>query len=590
MALTPQMIAQANAATGKQVALEPDAPPTRASEIRALGKTAPTSPASDVAASSLGAEALGVGKDYVENVAGDYANTADKIKENLDTTPPNPSLGTEIQKGYQTAGDVAGAAVAPIAEAPGIKQAGEGMNAVGKNIAAQLMKIPEYADFFGKLSKALDAHPEIAKDLGATYNIASLGLGGEGAGESAAAGFEKGADLAGKAKEAMTPPETPPGATAPAESEGPSIIDTARAAMTKGNQIPTLESAAGNISKSAEEAEGRGVPIGDSSLHDPLARYDEHVATQLGVLKDAKADTALDAVGSKIGDAFDTVAKQRRDAGETMASELEKIGDKPTDASGALAKFNAELTKNGIAVDPEEGLIRSNTSKVTESDKSLLSQYHDELKSLGSNPTIAHLDAFLSRIPDEINVYKAKNNIIGSTNGERIIKSNLKELRSQFDPSEGKSYLKDYSAARAKYADLSKFLEEGVSHLGKKTQSGDYAKDASIAKSSVQSMLNNGKKDWLLKLEQHTGYPAIDDATLALQAMKDTGDYRGASLLESLTSGATKGEIPHVPTTGTGIVNALAGHLLKKGTQKFTGTPVEQTRRFLQALQKAKKP
>lgn len=588
MPLTPQMIQAMNAATGNNVSLDPSAPPTRAQQIRSLGK-ADGGPTGDAVAPNIGTQALDVGKNYVKDVAGDYADAADKITKNLTSIPPNAGLGAEIEKGFQTTGDIAGAAVAPIAEAPGIKQAGEGMNEAGKNIAAQLMKIPAYADFFGRLSKALDAHPEIAKDLGATYSIGSLGLGGEGAGESAAAGLEKGIDLAGKAKKAMTPPEGT-SMMGPTVSDGPGFIEKAQLAATKGNQISTLESAAQKgIALPGEETirDAKGVPItAESAIKSPLERYDEHVASQESALKDAKADTALGAVGSKIGDAFDSVVKQRRDAGEKMSNELEKIGDKSTDASGAISKFNAELTKNGIAVDPEEGLMRSKTSKVTESDKDLLSQYHDELQSLGSNPTIAHLDAFLSRIPDEINVYKAKNNIIGSTNGERIIKNNLKELRSQFEPGAGKGYLKDYSTARAKYADLSRFLDEGVSHLGKKTQSGDYAKDASIAKSSVQSMLNNGKKDWLIQLEKHSGYPAIDDATLALQAMKDTGDYRGASLLESLTQGATKGELPHVPTTGTGIVNALAGRLLKKGTEKFTGTPVEQTRRFLQSLKK----
>lgn len=431
---------------------------------------------------------------------------------------------------------------------------------------------PHIQAVVGKLKEFSAKHPEASGDLGAILNIAGIVPGGKAA-ELGLEGIGKGAELASKAGGKVAD------AAAATKDMAGSAVERAQLAATKGNQLPTLESA----------ATGKTVPIpGDSMIRDPLARYDEHVATSQNAIKDAKADTALGKVGSHIGDAFEQEVKRRKEVGETMASELEKIGEKPTDLSDAITHFHSELNKNGVSLDAESGdLGRGKTSKLTESDTSLLNTYARDLHSLGPNPSIAELDAFLSRAPEELKVYKAKNNIIGTTNGERIVKNNLTQLRSQLDPAKtGKSYLKDYAAARKDYADTSKFLDEGVTHLGKKTQSGDYAKDASIAKSSVQSMLNNGKKDWLIALEKRTGYPAIDDATLALQSMKDTGDYRGASLLEAITKGAHNGELPSIPTTGTHIVNAALGKLLKTGARKFTGTPIEQTRRYLESLKK----
>lgn len=440
------------------------------------------------------------------------------------------------------------------------------------------LKNPADTEFWqallGKIKEFQQNHPEASANLGAIFNLATLAPG-EGV---AAKGIEDAGKLATKAGDvASAAGEKIAAVPGIAKDAAANAIQKTQLAVTKGNQLPTLESAA-----------QKAIPVpGETKLKDPLATYDEHVATEQRALKDAKADTSLGVVGARIGDAFEQVAKQRSEAGATMSSELEKIGDKPTNISGAISNLHSELNKNGVALDAESGeLMRGKTSKLTESDSALLNTYTNELHSLGTDPSIAELDAFLSRAPEELKVYKAKNNITSTTNGERIIKNNLTQLRKQFEPSTGKGYLKDYAGARKQYADLSSFLEEGQPFLGKKTSAGDYAKDASLAKSSVQSVLNNGKKDWLIKLEHLTGYPAIDDATLALQAMKDAGDYRGASLLESLTSGASKGELPKVPTTLTGVANHFLGKGLKIGAQKFTGTPIEQTRRYLQSLRK----
>lgn len=597
--LTPQMIQQANKVTGNNISATGTSPVTsRAAQIRALGNspnesTTPDSEPAESDTDTLGADTakqtlagIETAKQGVEEGADIFADPETDVNAGSKTSVTT-AVGDELQKTggllHAGASAVIGGAqsiFAPIAAT--IQKLSQ--TASDNPIVQGFASSPEVSAFLDAVNQHSDntkaawnalqaAHPAIARSIADSVGVAGTVLGGEeGSPEADIGGTIKDtASAIGDKVNKMTTPNPNPGPELSEQPSAPGLVEKAQLAATKGNQIPTLENAA-----------QKPIPIpGSTQISDPLARYDEHVATEQKALKDAKADTALGNVGSKIGTAFKTEVATQRETGGRMASELDKISEKPTDATSAQSNFKNELTKNGLAVDEDGSLLSGRTSKVTDQDKALLEDYNHRLTELGPKPTVAELDAFLSRVPDEINVYKAKNAITGTTNGERIIKGNLTELRNQLDPVKtGKGYLKDYAAARSEYAKRAKFIQNGVGHLGKITESGDFAKDASLAKSSVQSILNNGKKDWLLELERRTGYPAIDDATLASQAMKDVGDYRGNSLLELLSSG--KGGVPEVPTS----LGKVAGQLLNFGKKKFAGTPIEQTRRFLQSLKK----
>jgi len=304
----------------------------------------------------------------------------------------------------------------------------------------------------------------------------------------------------------------------------------------------------------------------------PLSLYDEFYKQEQAFKTDIKQDTAIGLVGERIGGAYDNVITARRAVGKTMEKELAKIGDIKTNVSTGFSNFEEELLKNGVRFDSKTSkLLVDKTSKVAGTDKKLLETYIKELNKLNAEPSVAELDAFLSRVPQEIDIYKSKNNIVKVTNGERIIKQNLRQLREQISPKVNPLF-ENYYKARTDYSELSNFLDEGASFLGKKTQTGDFAKDASLAKSSVQSILNQGKKDWLLSLEDLTGYHALDESMLALQAMKDAGNFRGQSLLDLMTQETAK-----IPTT--------VGQVVEKGKEvvgkKFVGEPYEQTRRVI---------
>lgn len=322
---------------------------------------------------------------------------------------------------------------------------------------------------------------------------------------------------------------------------------------------------------------------GQTIRRDPLKTYDEFYDQEQKFKTDAKQDTAISVVGERMGDAYESVVRMRRAAGAKMSDEMKIAGDKKVDISNGFTTIEGELANSGLRYDAETGtLFRTKTSKVTTQDRRIVQKYFDELSQLGTNPTAAELDAFLSRIPAELDVYKQKNNITSVTNGERIVKQNLQELGKSLTPETDPAFA-GYAQAKKDYATLSGFLDEGASYLGKKTQSGDYAKDASMAKSAVQSVLNNGKKDWMLKLEDLTGYPALDEAVLAIQAMKDAGNFRGNSLLELLTPK----EAPSVPTSKGQIIMRAANKAVEVAERKMSGTPREQTRRFMTEKAKA---
>jgi len=351
-------------------------------------------------------------------------------------------------------------------------------------------------------------------------------------------------------------------------TKGKQVVADTKTALSRSNVPENFQASVERLSRPKVTTKGA------TPQKSPSQKYQEYYKQEQKFKTDIKQDTAVSKVGEDIGNQFDTVIAKRRSAGKVMGDEIVKVGSKKIDITESFPKLEVELKNNGVTY--SKGKVKlSDTSKITIQDANLLNNYITELNKLGTNPTAAQLDAFLSRTPENLKIFKAKNNITSTTNGERMIKGNLSEIRNSLikDPQ-----LAVYAKARKSYADLSDFIDEGISYLGKKTQSGDYAKDASIAKSSVQSILNNGKKDWLLKLEDLTGYPAVDNAMLALQAMKDAGNFRGNSLLELLTSGE------NIPTSKLGVIEKVLQAGYEKGKKAFTGSPSEQTIRLIEEI------
>lgn len=525
----------------------------------------------------------------IKSDIGTYADSINKTNSNNQNVP---------SKALQDVGSAAslGSSIATDVVKPAIND--QTKDAI-KNVIGKVGNTP-VAQALGKAWDAFTkAHPEAAANLGATGSIASILPTPEAAEGAAVKAGEVGArateiaDAGSKAvkqtasdtvKNVLTPVRTKI-----AEGKVPFVKGLDEQVKTSAQRLkPIAESADASgknglspqLAQSAERARDAAPfkPSVGAAVRKPLVEvYDDFAKQEAKHLADIKEDPAISMVGSKIGDAFKDVVKQKQAAGKAMGDALQKTANVAVDTKGAFSNFQKELLDNGATFDAVKKELTTGDSKFGSADKSILEKYASELQGLGNKPTMKQLDSFLGRLPQEIDSLKASKGLNFKTNAERLISKNMGDLRDAL----AKSGSPEYNSARKQFSTLAKFVDNNASFLGNITESGDFAKDASLAKSSVQSVLNNGKKDFLIKLEELTGYPALDESVLALQAMKDAGDAKGNSLLELLSQGAQGAAAgPH------GITAKLLEGITGMGKKVIAGSPAEQTRAYLKALKK----
>jgi len=351
-----------------------------------------------------------------------------------------------------------------------------------------------------------------------------------------------------------------------------------KAATELRNNIQ-LSIAKNNVSPQLESSSRRLFAEGTKRLEDPVLTYDKFLEQSKKAITDTKVDPAISVVGEKMGNAFETVVRQRQAVGKTLGEELKVNGKIKINIAETKSNLLAELKNSGLSYNPKTKQLTSfQGSKFAPDEVSMLDDFVKAVDNLGDTPTVSQIDNFIAKTRSTLQFTKGKSGVMGTTNAERIINGQIARLRATLDPAvNGNKALGKYWTANKAYSDLSDFVDEGSTFLGKKTQSGDFAKDASVAKSSVQSILNQGKKDWMIKLEALTGYKAVDEAVLALQAMKDAGDFRGLSLLQAMSETG-------LPTTKAGFTQRVIDYAMEKGGKILAGTPEEQTRAFLQSL------
>lgn len=542
--LTQQQIQSARTTLG----ITPSSAPTvdRAAALQTAWGISPTSTPPDT--KTLGAETA------KQTLAG-----AEKMGSAITEGAQKFAAAPKVEKGM-TLGQAAGAEAKRTGALleTGLGTAAGAVQSIFAPLTATMQKA---ADFTGvhpiqalestQLGKSLNewatAHPEAAKNLmdaitvggGALADVGAgnplktdLGTAAQGVYGSSKEALSSVSDYLSKPQDVSTTPQAP-------------ITDKIRAYFAKDNVDPRLETTA-------------------SRLENPVSAYKDYAKQAESAVKDVKADPPIATVGENIGNAYDNVVKMRRTVGKAMADELSSVKDTPVDISKPTQDFIDETAKG--------------VGKMTSFDRKQVGTYLQEVKSLGDHPTAGALDDFLSRVPQELDVAKAAQNITDITNADRIIKGNLAKIRQSLTSTSG---LEGYGAARNAYANLSDFLDQGAKYLGAKTQTGDFVRDVSVAKSAAESILNGGKKDWLMKLEGLTGYKALDDATLAIQAMKDAGDTRGLSLFKSLGEGAL-----HPTSLPFKILQWGVGKVAKKAL----GSPAQQTQAFLESLKTGAAP
>ena len=387
-----------------------------------------------------------------------------------------------------------------------------------------------------------------------------------------AKGAQKAVDLTkqGAQKVATTAKQTASNTYDAAAQAGSDLRNRTQLLIAKKNVNPQLEASSRRLFLD-----------GTKRLDDPITTYDKYLAQSKKAITDTKIDPAIAEVGTKMGDAFNQVIKQRSAVGKILGEELKSNGKVKINITDPKTALLTELKDSGLSYNPKtKSLTSFQGSKFVPQEVKMLNGFVKGVQALGDNPTVAQVDSFITKIRTSLAFTKGESGVIGTTNAERIINGGIARLKESLNPQiNGNQALAKYWDANNTYSDLSNFVDEGSTFLGKKTLSGDFAKDASVAKSSVQSILNQGKKDFMVKLEELTGYKALDEAVLALQAMKDAGDFRGLSLLQAMSESG-------IPTSKAGFTQKILDAAIKKGGEVVAGTPEQQTRAFLQDLLK----
>lgn len=316
-----------------------------------------------------------------------------------------------------------------------------------------------------------------------------------------------------------------------------------------------------------------------------------------GILADKKLSGAQGVLGKTVSDAFDQVIALRRGVGATKGAALKAIADRPVNIADTASNFSKNLAdRYNLGVNPETKAletINGTQTPLTGSDRKLVSDYIDELHSLGARPTAGELDAFLQRKSGELKaISKPVNDPTAVTKGESLVKNHISSLRGEIDakidPKTGIAQnpdLKPYTEAKQNYARLSGIVKRGSKILGGVDSQGRYIRDASSAKRAINSIADGGTKQLLLDIEKETGIPLVDQASLALQAMKDADNPVGHQLLEAFTTGVKSA------TDGghQGITERLARAGAGYAKGKVVGSKADQTRAFLKSLEKKKK-
>jgi len=515
------------------------------------------------------------------------------LKEDLNTRVDrtgailNRPDSSTLEKGTQLFGQGAGLAANAIEKTaeqiPGVKQAFGAVGA-GINWLAESAPIKAIANQIGE-SKTLqevtnlyDTDQNFKDSVDAVANI--VRLGGDVQMAQDAVNFTKNVTnkIADKVKTSL-----PPG------GGGGAISNVSENALKAGTELKNnvqLSIAKKNVNPQLESSANRLFLDGTKNLENPIATYDNYLAQSKKALGDIKADPAISTVGEKMGNAFETVVKQRQAVGKVLGEELKANGSVKVSIVEPKTNLLNDLKESGLSYNPKTNRLTSfQGSKFAPEEVKMLNNFVKDIIKLGDSPSVSQIDNFIAKTRSTLEFTKGKSGVMGTTNAERIIKGGISKLRETLNPTvNGNNALSKYWNANKTYSELSDFVDEGSTFLGKKTLSGDFAKDASVAKSSVQSILNQGKKDFMLKLEALTGYKAIDDAVLALQAMKDAGDFRGLSLLQAMSETG-------IPTSKAGFTQKVLDYAMEKGGKILAGTPEEQTRAFLQDLSnKAKTP
>lgn len=318
---------------------------------------------------------------YFSRVASAYSQTSEDIKSSIKQgadvfqrnvlTPESPitplralrATGGLLRTGLRTVGEIAGAAFAPITEAPIIRQ---GIQKVGESF----MKIPGAESVVKSVVDISKQYPEFTKDAEAIINIATLGGGKVVEAPLKAEGSAIAKDIAAGTKAVLKPSEE--------------AVQSKVLSLFQKSVKPTAKKTIGNAEKFQNDTlealkriskETPNLNIEDSAGEIITGRAPQSL-NELG--------QALDQTKKKVFEEYDSLAKQAGQSGaqidaKPIADEVLKVAQ-----NRALQITNPEVIKYA-----EEWANRLKGLDVldTETTQAIIQNLNNSLKSFYNNPT-----------------------------------------------------------------------------------------------------------------------------------------------------------------------------------------------------------
>lgn len=403
-------------------------------------------------------------------------------------------------------GDVIGETVVnPALQATGLAEPlAEGVQALANTKTAQAIVIPE----------------PLKEPLGDILNVAGLVTGGTGAkvaGETVGKGVVKGAkgvkNTATNVSESVRNLDILP-------LDAPDNIKTSlNPFLTKTDADISVPTASGYILKKVKDV----TPQERVSVQNETSSLYQNLLENAKKFKEDRRDTfsPLEVVGQRTDKALNDVDAFRRQEGKRMGEIEKSLNDQTIDIRGSR-----------IDTFVNEYLGSSKSFGRKTKDTAFVDDFANDYDKLVQNPTVANVLEFtrtwsneLEDLKDGFGAFKDNKRTYTVIEGAiSDLKNGARNVISETNP--------EYKKALANYRLTSQIREEGNRLLGKEGLAGERLKGGAAAKRAVQSSSDAGARQFFNVLKKVTGYDGLKEADIALQAMKDVGDYQGLSLLE----------------------------------------------------------
>ena len=266
-------------------------------------------------------------------------------------------------------------------------------------------------------------------------------------------------------------------------------------------------------------------------------------------------------------EAFTVLKAHLAEAGKAKEAALAAVGEKtvPMDSTNTL--FSDLLEKRlGTQVDAEGKFMsvggRLSTVAARPAETAALKDISSTLETLGQNPSVQELDDAISNLGSEVDKMKTVGAVQINSKTQSVLKEVIQHMKDQRDASAGP----ELAQANANYSKFKQLQEDASKAIGKGSKkAGDFM-------SSVADVTNKGStataaKTLAQRLQEATGVPFFEDATLAKYAQDAVGNPNARSIVEILSDVKDKG-----------LIKPLLAHLIDKlGDAKGAATRLEKS-------------